>query len=209
MGHKKLNMNITPRLIIQILFIAVLSTPVSASDIDKTDSLEIAGIATSFFDWYLTAIKEHRYVDFEPRFVENGTGMTTLNDSAYIKNLIRYKFSTTLIYKERQSYKTCIDNLKKTKYSDFKKTIFIDLDEYEKAQCDFGNYYRWIGGQVPIDGIRITGIESNGRGQVLVTIEYFTMNLKSNKRDYWGRNTLTMTKINHEWYIDKFDSWTD
>jgi len=190
---------------ILILFIG-FSSNLKASDNITDDSIKVTQIVNGFYDWYLTSIKEKKYSDFKPKFVESKNGMTTLDCTKYLDNLKVHRFSNSLINKERQSYSDCVENLGKVKYSDFQKTTFTDLDEYEQANCDFGNYYRWTGGQEPIDGIRITNVKFISTGKAYVTIDYFEFNSDENKKYYWGKNGLTLIKIDSDWFIDKIDS---
>jgi hypothetical protein len=197
--------------IVKSLWIPILiigfSNSLGATDNLRPDSIKISQTVNGFYDWYLTSVKGKKYSDFKPRIIEAKNGMTTLDYSAYLENLKKYGFSNSLIIKERLSYSECIDNLEKVKYTDFQKTIFTDLDEYEYANCDFGNYYRWTGGQEPIDGIRITDIKFLSSDKALVSIDYFEIDSKENKKTYWGSNSLTLIKIDSEWLIDKIESW--
>jgi hypothetical protein len=172
-----------------------------------TDSIKVVQIVNGFYDWYLTSIKEKKYSDFKPKFVESNNGMTALDCSKYLDNLKLYGFSDSLINKERQSYSDCIENLEKVKYSDFQKSTFTDLDVYEQTNCDFGNYYRWTGGQEPIDGIRIIDVKFISTDKVYIAIDYFEFNSDENKKYYWGKNGLTLRLVNENWKIDQIDSW--
>ena len=171
------------------------------------NTIKISYDVNGFYEWYLTSIKEKKYSDFEPKLVESKNGKTTLDYTKYLDNLKTQGFSDSLLMKEKLSYSECIENLEKVKISDFEKTIFIDLDEYEQTNCDFGNYYRWTGGQEPIDGIRIIDIKFISPDNALVTIDYFEINSKENKKYYWGKNGLTLIKQNNDWLIDNVDSW--
>lgn len=200
-------MQIVKPIWILILLIG-FSSNLKASDNLKADSIKITQIVIGFYDWYLTSIKEKKYSDFKPRFVESKNGMTTLDYSAYLDKLKIHRFSDTLILKEKQSYSDCIVNLSKVKYADFQKTSFTDLDEYEQTNCDFGNYYRWTGGQEPIDGIRIIDIKFISTDIASVSIVYFEINANENEK-YWGKNNLTLIKTGGDWFIDKIDSWSN
>ncbi len=189
---------------ILIIFIG-FSKNLSASDILKTDSIKVVQIVNEFYDWYIRAIKNNNNTDYKPRFIESENGMTTLDFSKYIENLKTYGFSDSLILREKKSYSECIENLEKVKFSDFENTIFIDLDEYEQANCDFGNYYRWTGGQEPIDGIRIKDVKLISEGFVWVSIDYFVVDSK-NTRHYLGKNSLILKKLNNDWQINSVDS---
>jgi hypothetical protein len=194
--------------LIGILIVLIgFSNKLKASDDLKADSLKVTQIVNEFYSWYLTAIKNKEYAEFKPRFVETKNGKTSLDFSEYLENLSANGFSDSLIIKEKLSYSECVDNLEKVNFTDFKKTVFTDLDEYEQANCDFGNYYRWIGGQEPIDGISINGVKFITADIVLVSIDYFEHDTKENKKHYYGKNSLTLKRLNNEWSIDNFDSW--
>ena len=132
-----------------------------ASNDIKTDSIKLVQIVNEFYNWYISAIKERNWTDYMPKFVETEDGMTSLDFSIYIENLKKYRFSDSLIIKEKESYSICIENLRTIKFSDFDKTVFTTLDEYEEACCDFGNSFRWTGGMEPVDGMRII-VSKNG-----------------------------------------------
>lgn len=190
-----------------LIFLIGFSSNLKASDKLNADSIKISQIVHGFYNWYLTSIKEKKYSDFKPRFIESKNGMTTLDYSAYLDNLKIHGFSDTLIKKEQQSYSDCIENLGKVKYADFQKSSFTDLDEYEQTNCDFGNFYRWTGGQEPIDGVRIIDIKFISNDKAYVSIDYFEINSKENGKYYWGANCLTLIKNDNDWLIDKIDSW--
>lgn len=196
---------------VKLIWILILligfSCNLRASDNLPTDSIKVSRTVNGFYDWYFSSIKEKKYSDFKPRFVESKNGMTTLDYTKYLEKLKIHGFSDSLIYKERQSYSDCNENLGKVKYADFQKTTFTDLDEYEQANCDFGNYYRWSGGQEPIDGIRITDVKFITIDKVYVSIDYFEFVSKENEKHYWGKNGLILIKQNNDWFIDKIDSW--
>ena len=202
-------MNRITKLII-LLSVLLFANNSKASDI-KTDLTKIIQYVNEFYDWYVSSINKKGYVDYMPRFAEVENGMTTLDFSKYIENLRKYRFSDSLIIKEKESYLKCIENLKTIKFSDFGKTIFTDLDEYEEACCDFGNRYRWIGGQEPVDGMRIQDIQFISTDTVLVSIEYswlsFDEDLNTEYIYYGGGNKLIVIKQNNDWYIDKIDSF--
>jgi TonB family protein len=190
-----------------LILLVGFSSNLRASDKVIADSIKITQIVNDFYDWYLTSIKEKKYHEFKPRFVESTNGMTTLDYSSYLDNLKIHGFSDTLIKKEKQSYSDCIDNLGKVKHTDFQNTIFTDLDEFVQTNCDFGNYYRWTGGQEPIEGIRITHIKFVSKNVAMVSLEYYETDKRENIKHYWGNNFVTLRKLNNKWKIDSIDSW--
>lgn len=195
------------KLIVILIVLIGFANNLKASNDLKTDSIKVTQIVNGFYNWYLSAIREKNYSEYKPRFVNTKNGMTTLDLSKYIENLVINGFSDSMILKEKQNYLDCIENLAKVKYSDFEKTTFTDLDDYEQANCDFGNYYRWIGAQEPIDGIRINDVKFISVDLVLVSIDYFELNTKENRKNYWGKNSLTLKRIYSKWHIINIDSW--
>ncbi|HRF37920.1 MAG TPA: hypothetical protein PK198_03955 [Saprospiraceae bacterium] len=69
-------------------------------------------------------------------------------------------------------------------------------------RSDFGNSYRWMGGQEPIGGIRIQTVRLNNSLSATVAIQYTDYNPENEENTYWGRNILTMVKVNGIWKID-------
>ena len=199
-------MKIVTNLIIVALLIFSSPFSLRASD-NSSDSSIISKIVNNFYEWYLNSINKGLHDEFKPKFIEDKDGMTTLDYSQYIENLRIYNFSDSLIEREKLSYQKCIENLSKVKFSDFGKTLFIDLDEYEQANCDFGNYYRWSGGQEPIKYISVSKIEFKTVDSVLVRIQECHLDTKTNKKQCRDINTLRVIKLDNKWYIDNFDSW--
>ena len=208
-------MNRITKLII-LLSVLMFVKNSKANDI-RTDSTKIVHFVNEFYNWYIAAIRKENYSDYMPRFVETENGMTTLDLSKYIDNLKTYSFSDSLIIKEKESYLKCIESLRTVRFSDFGKTIFFGLEDYENACCDFGNCYRWIGSQESIYGIRIQGIQFISTDTVLVSIEYSWLGFDEDLNSeyiYYGNidlhgagNKLIVIKQNNDWYIDKFYSF--
>ena len=171
---------------------------------DNSDSLKVTHINQGFFNWYISSIKENKYYDFKPVFVETTDSMTTLEFSFYKKNLKKYNFSDSLIDKEIKSYSVCIKNLSKVKYSDFGKSSFIDLDEFEQSNCDFGNYYRWIGGQEICDSTEVENIEFFDENKCIVLIKKF--DYSDEDIYYWPYYVkVYLKKINGNWKINNIN----
>ena len=180
-----------------------------ASDDFKEDSINVQQTVSRFYDWYLKSIKQENITDFQPKFVESDNGMTTLDLSAYLDNLRTNGFSDSLIIREKQSYSECIKNLETVRFDNFGKTTFTDLDDFEQTDCDFGNYYRWTGGQEPIDGIKIQDIEFISDDKAIVTIIYYETDSDDNQKHYWGENLLILIRLDDEWKIDDINSWKE
>jgi len=173
----------------------------SYGQVQNADSIKISNVVNNFFNWYVEAIKYRKDGDFQPKFVEDRNGMTTLDCSSYLQNLERFNFSDSLILSEKQSYKTCVDNLAKVKFSEF-KIEWTDLDDFEENNCDFSNYYRWIGLMESIDGIRIIAVDLKKINIAFVRIEYFSFGV-NNSKDFWGSNSVELIKLDKNWKINK------
>lgn len=198
--NKKRHMN-HKAVLIFITLTCLLTLNLKAQKTHKNDSLTVCKTVTDFFNWYVMAIKQKKNSEFQPTFVESKNGMATLDFTNYIKNLFQHNFSDSLIIKEKLSYRPCIDNLEKIKYSDF-ASKYNDLQSMEEINCDFGNYYRWTGGQEPIDGIRIKSILFTSKTSVNIVLEYFIKNSDPMRIDFWGSNKVSLMKIKNIWKID-------
>lgn len=82
------------------------------------------------------------------------------------------------------------------------KSLLIAAMFCSAIECDFGNSYRWMGGQEPIGGIRIQTVRLNNSLSATVAIQYTDYNPENEGNTYWGRNILTMVKVNGIWKID-------
>jgi hypothetical protein len=174
-----------------------LTFPLSAQNPDLEIS-KISTIVSEFYNWYIHAIKDGRNSEFQPKFSKNKESMTSLNFSQYVNNLKKYKLTDSLICIEKRSYQDCIYNLEKIKFSDFDKK-YNDLDDLERINCDWGNYYRWIGGQEAIDGIKILKVDINNINHAVVKIE----KTKTNSDMSLGTILVKMNKVEGLWLINE------
>jgi len=188
-----------------IVMTVLICNGARAQKSNTVDSLTISKIVVDFFEWYLTEIKNHRYSEFQPSIIEGANGMTTLYMDNYLENLIKNGFSDSLILREKLSYLPCDVNLKRIRFNDFKAN-FSDLDDIENIDCDFGNYYRWIGGQEAPNGIRIKNIKHINSVTVEVVIDYFDESEEMNKAFFWGNNSVFLRRIGGIWKIDNISS---
>jgi hypothetical protein len=177
----------------------------SDAQVQDPDSIKISNIVYDFYKWYLESIKDRKYQEFQPKFVEDKKGMTTLDCSNYLQNLEKHSFSDSLMLREKNSYKTCINNLAQIQFSVF-TSEWNDLDNFEESGCDFSNYYRWIGGMDPIDGIRIIKIDFKKLNIATVQIDYFSFGA-NNSKDFVGSNVVELIKLGKSWKINKILSW--
>ena len=197
--------NSAAKSVLILLILAFVRTGYSQVNANlERDSIQIVMTIEEFYDWYLSAIEERYNTDYKPVFTEDENGFVALDFKTYIKMLKKYKVSKELLNIELASYNECLDNLKGIKYSIF-KTDFTDLDHIEEVQCDFGNSFRWIGGQEPVEGIAIKTVAFQGNTNALVAIDYFYTD-QENVRKYYGGNEIAMVKIKGDWSINEVES---
>ncbi|MDE5417436.1 hypothetical protein L3049_05395 [Labilibaculum sp. DW002] len=166
-----------------------------------SDSTKIVSIIENFFEWYVEVIKEEAYPEYSPQFVEDENGNTTLDYSLYMNNLKKLSFSKELIEQEKKAYESCIENLLEVKYTMF-DSVFDELDDYETAQCDFFNSYRWIGSMELIDGVNVKEvITESEKGEV--KLQFYNYYPKDSTFYYWNSSTsIFLLKENNEWKIN-------
>lgn len=162
------------------------------------DENRIKTIIHDFFDWYILATNNKINSIYQPSFIEDKNGSTTLDLNSYTEKLRSCHFSEDLIQKEIRFYKPCIDNLKNVEYSDF--LSWTELDQFEESQCDFSNQYRWTGGQEPIPAHKISDIESIDSNHYQVLI-----NTSLNELDNSRKMIVIMVKQSDNWYINNIN----
>jgi hypothetical protein len=178
----------------------------NAQNSTQTDSVTVSKIISDFYSWYINSIKGHMDLDYQPGFIENTEGNTTLDFDNYIKNLKKYEFSDSIIQNEIFSYQDCLNKLATVKFSDFKKKVFVDLDEFEQFKCDFSNYYRWIGGQEICDGVKIDVMKFTGDKRCEVSIKKYT--LTDDKDYFWWSHAIKIKCIrtHNNWKINSIET---
>ena len=188
------------RLLLKIFLLVIMFQSFDCySQNRKTDSIEVSRISKSFFDWYISSAKNNKIDEYNPVEIKSENGMTTLDFTKYFKNLERLSFSDSLIARERESYNECIRKLSQIKYSDYIK--LTDLDQFEKLNDDFTNYYRWTGGQEMYDfySVRKVIIDNNN---AIVIGTLFLHYSGEKKGDSLTEITITFIKQNDEWKIN-------
>ena len=188
--------------VLKVCILAILLSPferASAAVYNKRDSIAACKNAADFFNWYLGAIHQHKFDAYQPKFVQNPGGMTTLDFSTYLSNLKVHHFSDALLQSEKNSYQKCITNLEKIKYSDFEK--YTDLDQFEAIDCDFENSYRWLHTQEAPDTLIIKSIQFTSKDHAIVSVNTGTYNAKDKKYSYYDSTLVYMKRINNLWKI--------
>jgi len=194
------------KVLIFIYYLVNFNSVINGQTSLSNDSVVACEITNDFFNWYLGAINHKPKSVFQPKFIDNKEGMTTLDFRVYLNNLKKHHCSDVLIEREKESYNECLRNLEKIKFIDF--ILYEDLGQIEDISCDFENYYRWIGGQEPIDGIRIKEVKQIDKSQIQITIDYFVDNSQGYGISYWGKNIITLVKIHNRWEINVVN-WRD
>lgn len=197
--------------IFKLFLVILLFANNSQAQNSRSDVTRIFQIVNEFYDWYISAIDKCDV--FMPQFVKANNDMTILDFSQYSENLRKYRFSDALIQKEKESYSKCIENLKTVQFSEFGKTVFLNLDDFAETCCDFGNRFRWIGGMEPPDGIRIRDVQFISVDTAVVSIDYaeYFFDEEANKGYVYfskeSNNELILVWQNNDWYIDAIDSF--
>lgn len=163
---------------------------------------EITKSVNNFYSWYIKSTKNYDDI-FQPKFGQDSNGNATLFFDKYIENLENHNFSDSLIRREIDSYQTCLSNLNNTSYSDF--VNWDGLTEYEQTECDFGNQYRFTGGQEPLDTIKIIKFikkdESNYEAKLS---RGFYINSEK-EISYSNDISMFLIKNNGEWKINSIE----
>ena len=190
-----------------LLIIIALSCPVNSqiNSSNSTDSIKVCNTVNEFYAWYLAAIDEKYNTDYKPRFVEDTLGYVTLDFSVYFKKLEEYGFSVELLQKEFDSYSECMRNLLYLKFEDYKER-FTDLYHYEETDCDFGNSFRWIGGQEPVEGVEIETVSFKDESIAKVELQYYWTGSNGEKIFYPG-NEVLLVRNEGIWEITNIQSW--
>lgn len=159
------------------------------------DSVDMKTQIEGFYLWYIDLIKIGKLnSDFNPNFVRQDDGMTTLDFKKYTDGLRKYKFTENFIQRKIKDYKECIDNLKKVPFNKFSQ--YSDLDDFEKIKCDFSNRYEWTGGQEPKDKAELTILKPTDSKTIVGQVSFIS------KGSQDGTASVSFKKSKKEWRID-------
>jgi hypothetical protein len=199
LGKKSMKQILTFTLIILTIIPEGWAFTVKIKD-DQPDSIRVIKIVNDFFDWYITSVKEQKYMEFRPVFAERADGMTTLDFSTYLENLKRLSFSDELLKEEKRQYNNCVKNLGNIKYSDF-ESEYVDLDQFEIILCDFTNHYRWTGGMDPVERFRIKNVKINKHKVAKVEVDFSFTNQNKTEQSFSKGRTVTLIRKKSDWKI--------
>jgi hypothetical protein len=185
------------KLILMMLVVVPLTTH-GQSKIKPKDSVDIKNQIEGFYSWYIDIIKTNKLEkDFNPSFVRQKDGMTTLDFKNYRDGLKRYKFTETYIERKIKDYKACVDNLKTIPFDIFSQ--YTDLDEFENIMCDFSNRYEWTGGQEPIDKAELLNLKSADNNAIIGQLRFISYGTT------YGNAKVTFIKVKKDWRVDNIE----
>ena len=171
--------------------------------VPEKDLIAVTKVVIDFYNWYIKVVS-HTIIDiYQPEFVKNKNGMSTLDFNKYIMNLKQKKFSDGFIKNIIDNYKPCFDNLKKIPYDTL--LSYDNIDSYSKINCDFFDSNQWFDGMMdcPIgtDIIKVEYLENN-RG-LKVSIKFYDYKSDSTT-SYWSfpKVEVNVIKLNGNWKID-------
>ena len=189
--------------LITLLAISNIALSKHIENIETSDSLIVAKTTQDFFKWYIETVKSRKTNEYQPIFIADNNGMTTLDFSEYFENLRKLSFTESFIETERKQYQECLDHLKKIEFKIF-NSEFDDLDEFENIKCDFSNRLKWTGGQEIVDGFEIKEVSFINQDYSSVEGVFFFLNSDKTK-SYIGKRKILLRKTNEVWKIDRIE----
>lgn len=167
--------------------------------ISINDSVKIQTKIVGFYSWYADLIKRQKLnKEFNPAFIKDANGMTTLDFTRYRAGLRKFDFTDDFIKRKINGYKPCFDSLKTISYDAF---IKFELDELEQIECDFSSTYEWSGGMEPIDGAELVTLNKMDKRTMKSTIRFYNTTADQVKH-YWGLATVTLINSRTGWLIN-------
>jgi len=183
-----------------ILIFLLLLLPMKALAQKSPESVVI-----DFYKWYFSVIESGQIEEYQPIFVADSVGMTTLDMGKYINNLRLYNFTDSLINSEITSYQNCIKEVSKTKFNELNDKL-PDLDDYKKIGCDFFNIYRWIMDVEPMSGIEILETITIDENKIIIKGQFFRGDEMAKNRNYWNKFLyVALNKENNTWKINQIE----
>ena len=177
-----------------MLFVVPMTTQ-GQSKIKPKDSVDIKNQIEGFYSWYIDIIKTRKLEKgFNPSFVGQEDGMTTLDFKNYRDGLRRYKFTENYIERKIKDYKECVDNLKNIPFAKFSQ--YTGLDEFENIMCDFSNRYEWTGGQEPVDKAELLNLKPSDNNSIVGQVRFTSYG------STYGTAKVTFIKIKKFWGVD-------
>ncbi|ALD20482.1 hypothetical protein AM218_03675 [Hymenobacter sp. DG25A] len=148
-------------------------------------------------------IEQDQTTEFQPIFAADTRGMMTLDLTRYLANLRRLHFSEKLIQSEKDSYNTCINNLRTIPFTR-RDSVLADVVEYENRDCAFFDSYRWTKTMDVYNGIQLLQTLTDGdSAKVKVMIYEAYPDSQGVKKRVWETPfTVQLVRTNETWQID-------
>lgn len=182
----------------RLLIIGILILTTAYGKASQNDDYVCRQIVVEFYKWYSQKLTSDNPSEFQPEFAQDKNGYTTLDFTAYVINLKRMNCSDNFISREIESYKPCIENLKKIKYRELEEKL-PDLSDYENIKCDFFNIHKWTMSMENFSGVEIKkSIVQKDKSVVYGRIYEDT----PDKRYYYGNVIVKLLKVGNIWMID-------
>lgn len=193
-------------LLIRVISIVLIGFSLSAqgqsaklTKISINDSVKIQIRIIGFYTWYADLIKRQKLnKEFNPIFIKDANGMTTLDFAKYRAGLRKFDFTDDFINRKINGYKPCLDHLKTIPYDSF---IKFEIDELEEITCGFSNTYEWSGGMEPIDGAELVTLTKIDKRTIKSTIRFYNTTTDKVKH-YSGSATVTLINSKTGWRIN-------
>lgn len=168
--------------------------------ISINDSVKIQTKIVGFYTWYADLNKRQKLnKEFNPIFIKDANGMTTLDFAKYRAGLRKFDFTEDFIKRKVNGYKPCLDHLKTISFDAFMK---FELDELEQIKCDFSNTYEWSGGMEPIDGAELVTLAKIDKHTMKSTIRFYDTTTDKKVKHYSGSATVTLINSKTGWMIN-------
>jgi hypothetical protein len=158
-------------------------------------------LVVDFYRWYGEKFKAEDQSEFQPKFIQDKEGYTTLDFESYVYNLRRLNCSENFINREIAHYQPCINNLKTIKFIDFQNNL-SDLSDYENIECDFFNYNRWTMSMENFSGVEVLKAVVN-KDSVIINGRIYEDT--QDHKYYYGDIFVTLLKIDNEWKIENIE----
>jgi hypothetical protein len=179
-------------LIIQIVY----GSADGQTKIPSQDSVVISSQIIGFYSWYFEVIKNDKMDgEFNPMFVRQNNGMTTLDFTNYRNGLRRHKFTDAFIERKVSTYKTCVQNLNQIPFDEFSK--LTDLDDFENINCDFGNRYEFTGGMEPKHAAELINLQLVDKKKIIGHVGFSSFARPD------GTAIVTFRKFKKEWLVEE------
>ena len=180
------------------LILFLLSTKTTAQT--SPDSVVI-----NFYEWYFSVIESGQIEEYQPEFVADSTGMTTLKMDKYIENLRLHNFTDSLINREIASYQNCIKEINKTRFDELNDKL-PNLDDYRNIDCDFFNIYRWIMDVEPMNGVDVIEKINIDNNRIVIKGRFFRGSELTKDKSYWNKLLyVALINENNIWKINQIE----